>query len=218
MKNLVCTFAILLSFSTSTFSQEYSFVFLNHIVDRPELPDEEEKSLMDQHRANMDTLEAEGKLIAAGPFEGGGGILVLRTPDQQIAKEWLFTDPAVRTGRWDVEILPLNVLEGGVCLTSEPYEMVTYNFARLSPTNEIASFKTNQLHSNDKATIIDFEDLRGSNEMIFYGDLGSEVGAIIAFRQDQFINEIKDKASESKGYVNISVKTLWIAKGAFCEE
>ncbi len=60
-------------------SSSYSFVFLNKKADAVQLPKEEGEKLMAGHMANIERLAKEGKLIVAGPFEGGGGIFIFNT-------------------------------------------------------------------------------------------------------------------------------------------
>ena len=64
------------------------FVFLNKRTDLPALPKEESDKLMEGHMANIERLAKEGKLVVAGPFEGGGGIFVLKTNSVEEAKSW----------------------------------------------------------------------------------------------------------------------------------
>ena len=53
------------------------FVFLNHNPSKQELPEAEVKSLQEQHMENMEKLASHGDLVASGPFEGGGGMMIL---------------------------------------------------------------------------------------------------------------------------------------------
>ncbi|MBX2961191.1 MAG: hypothetical protein KF687_01690 [Cyclobacteriaceae bacterium] len=61
----------LVCFWSSAQSSRYTFVFLNTRTDKAELPKEEVDKLMQGHMANITRLASEGKLIAAGPFDGG---------------------------------------------------------------------------------------------------------------------------------------------------
>ena len=80
-------------FSSVCVAQTHTFVFLNSRKDKPELPKEELDKLMDGHMKNIERLAKEGKLIVAGPFEGGGGIFIMNTSSVKEASEWLSTDP-----------------------------------------------------------------------------------------------------------------------------
>ncbi|HEX6892804.1 MAG TPA: YciI family protein, partial [Chryseolinea sp.] len=113
-------------------SPGYIFVFLNKKADAEQLPNGEVEKLMDGHMANIERLANEGKLIAAGPFEGGGGIFIFNTNSLDEAKSWLDTDPGVRANRWDVEMFPYRPRVNSVCSAKAPYEMVTYQFIRFT--------------------------------------------------------------------------------------
>ncbi|HRG07858.1 MAG TPA: hypothetical protein PLJ08_04720, partial [Cyclobacteriaceae bacterium] len=57
---------------SSAQTPELIFVFLNKRTDKAELPEAEVKKIMEGHLANIERLAKEGKLISAGPFDGGG--------------------------------------------------------------------------------------------------------------------------------------------------
>jgi uncharacterized protein YciI len=69
----------------------------------------EVKSVLEGHMANIRRLAAEGKLILAGPFEGDGelrGLFLLQVGSLQEAQQLVDSDPAVKAGRFRVELLP----------------------------------------------------------------------------------------------------------------
>ena len=68
---------LLLSFKSFTQDNtKHFFVFLNRNPNRVTLPEEEAKKLQEGHMNNINRLAEEGKLLAAGPFEDGGGIFI----------------------------------------------------------------------------------------------------------------------------------------------
>jgi uncharacterized protein YciI len=95
MKKALLLFTITLA-CTHAFGQSspYVFVFLNNKMHAEQLPKEEVDKIMEGHMANIQRLANEGKLIAAGPFQGGGGIFIFNTSSLDEAKFWLDTDPA----------------------------------------------------------------------------------------------------------------------------
>ncbi|HRW98769.1 MAG TPA: YciI family protein, partial [Cyclobacteriaceae bacterium] len=80
------------------FAQEskFTFVFLNTRTDKPELQKEELDELMKGHLANIRRLVKEGKMIMAGPFDGGGGIFIMNSNSVDSVKNWLKTDPGIK--------------------------------------------------------------------------------------------------------------------------
>ncbi len=210
-------FILMLSWQTTTAQPpEHIFVFLNTKTDQAELPENEVKKIMDGHLANINRLAKEGKLIAAGPFEGGGGIFIFKSSHIEQVHEWLKTDPGVQANRWNVEVLPYYPKVGSVCTVSEPYEMITYQFIRYVPyvtkdniNQEPTLFKKHHeyLKSVKNSALVITEAVFGDNEggiLIVNGELTDEV--------------IENDPAVSQGLLDAVVKKLWIAKGAFCEK
>ncbi|SDF23346.1 Uncharacterized conserved protein YciI, contains a putative active-site phosphohistidine [Massilia sp. PDC64] len=71
------------------------------------VPDGAERTKMfEGHFANMKRLAAEKKLVVAGPLdgvEGKRGIFVFATPDIEVAKTWVATDPVIVNGEMVAE-------------------------------------------------------------------------------------------------------------------
>lgn len=68
----------------------------------------ETQEIQKGHMANIEKLAKEGKLILAGPFEGGEdfrGIFVFKVPTLDEAKALCETDPAVKAGRLKVDLI-----------------------------------------------------------------------------------------------------------------
>jgi uncharacterized protein YciI len=133
----VALLALFLNSVTICFSQSktYSFVFLHKKSSVDQMPKEQLDKIMEGHLANIERLAKEGKLLAAGPLDGGGGIFVLNTTSTDEATRWLSTDPGVQANRWDIEILPYTPRIGSVCVAKEPYQMVSYHFFRFIETS-----------------------------------------------------------------------------------
>src|SRR3954464_3555911 len=98
MKRLMLLLVLFISFSSFAQNQ-YSILFLNKKTDADKLPKEALDKIMQGHMDNMKRLAKEGKLLAAGPFEGGGGIFILNTSDETEAKNWTATDPGIQANR-----------------------------------------------------------------------------------------------------------------------
>src|SRR6478735_2054305 len=71
MKSILLSIIILSN--QCVFAQSLVFVFLHHKTDKAELPKEQVDKIMEGHMANIQKMAKEGKLLVAGPFEGGGG-------------------------------------------------------------------------------------------------------------------------------------------------
>ena len=124
---------ILLLLSTVIYSQELYLVFLNSNPDRLKLPECDENALQQAHLDNIEKLYDEGKLLLAGPFDGGGGVFVLKAASYKAAQGYLDTDPAIAADRFLVETFPLGIQKGMICAQEEPYEMIQFNFIEYFP-------------------------------------------------------------------------------------
>ena len=72
-------------------------------------PREEAQKLQAAHRANIDRLAKEGKLVLAGPFADDGplrGIYIFDVPTVAEAEALTRTDPAIQAGQLVMELHP----------------------------------------------------------------------------------------------------------------
>ncbi len=197
------------------------FVFLTTNPDRATLPEAEVNEIQHQHRANMDSLSNEKLLLAAGPFHGGGGLQVLSASTIEDAEKLVYSDPAVRAGRFNTEMLPLHMGVGGICPVQEPYEMVEYQFIRYIPVDEaIAEEKPKKLEKYIKRHLNYIKANYYKNKLIANGDFGPGMGGfLLAFKNDNddFDNFLKYDPYVKSGLFTTDVRILWIARGTFCE-
>src|SRR4051812_9113597 len=99
MKQLAFLILFLAAFTLKAQDKKYTLVFLNINPSAEKLSKEASDKVMEGHMANINRLASEGKLLAAGPFEGGGGIFVLNTNSAEDVKNWLSTDPGIQAQR-----------------------------------------------------------------------------------------------------------------------
>jgi uncharacterized protein YciI len=191
-------------------------VFLNKKTDKEELPKEQIDKLMEGHMANMQRLANEDKLIAAGPFEGGGGIFIFKSDSIEQVKEWISTDPGVQAKRWNIEILPYKSLVGSICKIGEPYEMVSYHFIRFWP--EIKKFTVSEAPSLIVEHVKYWKNYNTSNPVITFASFSGEEGDILITAQPIDEKILVNDPSIVKGLTRFDKKILWIAKGSFCEK
>ncbi len=197
-------------------SKSYTIVFLNNKPDKEKIDKETENKLFQGHMDNIGRLAKEGKLLAAGPFHGGGGIFILNTTSLEQARDWVSTDPAVRANRWNIEILPYTPRIGSVCTVTEPYEMVSYTFVRFNAIVEkftastypslIRQHEAYLKHITDTASVVT-EAIFGPNEggiLIVKGGLASDT-----FSEDPGVQQ---------GLLDVQIKQIYIARTSFCED
>jgi uncharacterized protein YciI len=207
---------LLLSGVSPAQTPDLIFVFLNKRTDKSELPEAEVKKIMDGHMANINRLAKEGKLIAAGPFDGGGGIFIFKSKSIAQVKEWLQTDPGVQANRWRVEVLPYYPRIGGACVVGEPYEMVSYQFIRYLPN--IAKFNINDAGRIFKKHDDYLKELIKTGNVITEATFGTDEGGILVMKGDLDQAVIETDPAVREGLLQIEIQKLWIAKGGLCEK
>jgi uncharacterized protein YciI len=193
-------------------SKTYSFVFLHKKSSVEQLPKEQLDKIMEGHLANIERLAKEGKLIVAGPFDGGGGIFILNTTSPDEARLWLSTDPGIQANRWDIEILPYSPRIGAVCVAKEPYEMVSYHFFRFVETSTARKDVESILKQHEELVL----GLKKNGNVITEGIFEPTGGILILkgeLNDDLFIAD----PAVQHGIISMDRKRLWIAKGSFCE-
>lgn len=202
-------FLIAISVSCACWAQDFTIVFLNKKVDKAELPEEELKKLMDGHLANMARLAKEGKLWAAGPFDGGGGIFIFNSGVLDDVKEWIKTDPGIAAKRWDIEVFPFTPRIGSVCAVGEQYVMTNYSFVRYVPakTSNAAVERNHQLHIQSWP----------GEAVIAEASLGEGKGSVLVLGAESVDEQVAKDPTVEDGYFTANVKKLYIAKGSFCE-
>ncbi|HRE65349.1 MAG TPA: YciI family protein [Cyclobacteriaceae bacterium] len=195
---------------------ELIFVFLNKRTDKAELPEAEVKKIMEGHLANIERLAKEGKLVSAGPFDGGGGIFIFKSNSVEQVKEWLKTDPGIQANRWRVEVLPYYPRIGGACAVGEHYEMVTYHFVRYIPN--IAKFNIQDaprifmMHDNY------LKEIAKTGNVITEATFGDNEGGILIMKGNLEQEVIETDPAVRQGLLQIEIQKLWIAKGGLCEK
>lgn len=202
---------MLISSAVCAQNKSYTFVFLHNKPDKEVLSKEKSDSLITGHLNNIGRLAKEGKLLAAGPFEGGGGIFILNTTSSTEVKEWLSTDPGVRAKRWDIELIPFSPTVGGICPVGEKYEMVFYQFVRFFAHPPLPS-KILKQHSKFVKTVVKNGNVIGA------GTFGDYVGEILILKADVSKEIIESDPAVKSGDLKFEMKKLYIAKGSFCEK
>jgi uncharacterized protein YciI len=192
------------------------FVFLNKRTDKAELPKEQVDKLMEGHMANINRLAKEGKLVAAGPFDGGGGIFIFNSSSIEEVKRWLATDPGVQADRWKIEMLPFQFRLGKDMPLKEPYEMVSYQFIRYTPN--IAKFNIQEVPELFVKHDDYLKEIKRTGNVIMEGIFGDTEGGVLVMKGDLDSAVIERDPAVQQGLLQFEIKKLWIAKGAFGEK
>lgn len=197
---------VFLLFSRFSFSQDpqFTFVFLNSRPDKEELPKEEVDKLMQGHLANIDRLAKEGKLLVAGPFEGGGGIYIFKSTSSDTVKKWMSTDPGIRANRWRIEMFPYVPRTGSVCVVDPDVEMVTYTFVRYIST--ITKFNVQKAGETFKKHDDYLKQIVKTGNVVTEGIFPNRDGGILIMKGDVERALIEADPSMSEGVFTVDIK------------
>jgi uncharacterized protein YciI len=191
------------------------FVFLNKRTDLPEMPKPELDKIMEGHMANITSMAKDGRLLAAGPFEGGGGIFVLKTRSIEEAKLWLASDPGVKAERWRLEFLPVEFRIGKPCTSPEPYEMVSYHFIRYGLTLTKHNVQQASVTLSNHQQYM--KALTNTGNVVAEASFGDSEGSILIMKGELDQRVVESSPAVRELLFDIHIKKLWIAKGSFCE-
>jgi uncharacterized protein YciI len=206
----------LLALSIPVYSQSFSFVFLHKNPEAPVLPKGESEALMKGHMANMERLAKEGKLLAAGPFEGGGGIFVFRAATQSEILEWTKPDPGIQAKRWNLELLSYQPDHGSICLVNEPYTMVHYSLVYFR--SDVRKFNVQQATATLEEHRKFVKKLAATGNLIAAGTFGELDGALVVMKGEVDANLFLEDPAVKEALFIPEIKKLYIAQGAFCEK
>jgi uncharacterized protein YciI len=215
MKLLILLGLFTLSHYATGQSKSYTIAFLNKKSDAEQLTKEAVDKLMEGHMANINRLASEGKLLAAGPFAGGGGLFIFNTVSADEARSWVESDPAVKANRWNIEILGYTPRTGSVCPVTEPYQMVSYTFVRFNAIVEKHTASTFPviMRNHDKYV----KQLTDTSKVITEAIFGPNEGGILILQRELPSGAFDDDPGVRQGLLDVQIKKLYIARGSFCE-
>lgn len=216
MKITAIALLILWSICGVAQQQKYTIVFLNKNSEAPTITKEEGQKIMEGHMANINAMAKAGRLVAAGPFEGGGGLFIMNTISVDSINKWLAPDPGVQAKRWRIEMLPYFPKHGGVCMVNEPYEMTLYSFVRFD------AVRSKYTASTYPQIIKEHEDqikqLSTTGNLITSASFGENEGGIVVMKGEVDKAVFEADPGVQQGLLELTLKKLYIAKGAFCEK
>jgi uncharacterized protein YciI len=215
MKSFVVFIFLLVAFAGKA-QDKYIFVFLNSRKDAPTISKEETDKIMSGHMANIQKMHKEGKLVAAGPFDGGGGIFIFKATSVKDVEQWMSPDPGVQAKRWNIEMLPYEPQVGGICPVSEPYEMVTYTFVHFKP--KVYKFNVQEAGSTVEEHKKFVKQLSQGGNVVTHALFGGSDGSVLIMKGDVQQEVILEDPAVKEALFEPEFKKLYIAKGSFCEK
>ncbi|HMJ69467.1 MAG TPA: YciI family protein [Cyclobacteriaceae bacterium] len=216
MRSLIVLVLILTTAFELRAQEKYTFVFLHTRPDAPKLEKEESDKIMAGHMDNINKMAKEGKLLAAGPFEGGGGLFVFKSSSTAEVTEWMSSDPGVKANRWNIEMLPYEPKIGGICTVSEPYEMTMYTFVHFKP--KVFKFNVQEAGQTVEEHNKFVRELAKGGNVVTHALFGGIDGAILVMKGDLQQEVILADPAVKGALFEPEFKKLYIAKGSFCEK
>lgn len=195
-------------------SQNYYFVFLNTNPDKEKLTEEQVQELQNGHLENIGRLHKDGVIVAAGPFDGGGGLFIMNEESIENVNKHLDTDPAISANRFNIEVFPLEIQNGRICKVPDEYEMGKYQFIRIrnSANNDD---EINSAFINNRIYMADLKE-----DLLIHGWFNNKNDGFLILNTDN-INTGKaimdNHPSVQNGYFTYEIKPLWIARETFCK-
>lgn len=217
---LICCFFLItgvLSVYSGQMGKSHFFVFLNTNPNRQTLSASVAAQLQQAHIDNINRLAREGKLIVAGPFDGGGGMFILLADSLKQAEGFVATDPAVQSHRFIIEVLPLHIRHGKICPAPEDdYHMANYSFIRFEPAADVVShLRTVEMDSIHGRYI---DPIAAQGQLLMAASFNRGLNGFLILEMENAEAEkilanhplIKDAQLSGK------LRRLWIAKESFC--
>lgn len=214
MKTLTLAFLFVASFAYG--QDKYTFVFLHKRTDAPSISKEETDKIMEGHMANIKKMAKEGKLLAAGPFDGGGGLFIFKSSSPKEVEEWMSPDPGVKAKRWNIEMLPYEPKIGGVCAVGEKFEMTTYTFIHFK--SKVYKFNVQEASDTIEEHDKFIRSLAKGGNVVTSASFGGTDGGILVMRGDVQEEVILEDPAVKGALFEPEFKKLYIAKGSFCEK
>ena len=217
MRYIIIT--LLLSVTSGTYGQDlesYAYVFLNTNPNKEALPKAKVDSLQKGHLANIQRLASEGKLLVAGPFDGGGGIFIMNKTSTKAAENWIRTDPAIAANRYRIEILPWTPRVGGACLIDTDAEFITYTYVRYN--TYITKFNVQDAPRHFKAHDDYLEEIIAAGNVVSEGVFANSDGGVMILKGEVDDEVIMNDPAVQNGIIQPEIKKIWVGKGSFCEK
>ncbi len=216
MMKITATLLLILCSALVIAQQKHTIVFLNKNPEAQTLTKEEGQKIMEGHMANINAMAKAGRLVAAGPFESGGGLFIMNTTSTDSINKWIAPDPGVQAKRWKIEMLPYIPKHGGVCLVNEPYEMTLYSFVRFD------AIRSKHTASTYPQIIREHEEyvkkLASTGNLVTSASFGDNEGGIVVIKGEVDKSVFEADPGVQQGLFELTFKALYIAKGAFCEK
>ena len=213
MKNMF--FIVFMLITPALCAQDYMFVFLNTNEKREALSQDKVDSLQTGHLANIKRLAKEGKLMVAGPFDGGGGIFIMKSSSVAQAKAWISTDPAIAANRYRIEVLPFTPREGGVCLADSASGFETYTFVRYN--THITKYNVQQAPRLFRQHDEYIKEIVKAGNVVSEGVFANSDGGVMVLKGEVEPAVIMNDPAVQNGIIQPEIKKIWVAKGSFCE-
>lgn len=197
-------FLILVLFQSCNREPQLYFTYLHSNPDRDEISNDSVMKLQEAHIKNITRLANEGIILAAGPFNNGGGIFIISASSMHELNEILITDPAIKAGRFRLENHPLQISQGELHKVDTGYTMTFYDFIQTDGTEKKFDFSSEISTASDSLELVARLKFTDSSENILLIKNSSSTVS-----SDEIIKDLIHPAE-----IKLS-KILWIAKESF---
>ena len=179
------------------------FTYLHTNPDKPLISQDSIMKLQEAHIKNITRLSEEGIIKAAGPFENGGGIFIMKVGSGKELDHILNSDPAIKAKRFKLESHPVEFIYGQLFPVDTIYTMVFYDFYQTSPLHSDINLEE-LTTGKDSLSLISHLKFKDTGQNLLLIKNSSKIT-----KSDSIL---KDIISPSKVEQR---KVLWIAKETF---
>jgi uncharacterized protein YciI len=187
------------------------------------MPPAEAAALMPQHLGHLESLVKSGKAVIAGPTAGTGrvaGIMALKAASPEEARQWAEADPAVKAGRFAVEVHAWWVEDGIMQPAFDPANLEQLYFGFLVRGPAWTPTSTPETQELQKQHLAYMEGQSKVGKLLIAGpcENAGDIRGIVVYRTAT-PEEARERASGDPmvkvGRLAVDLHTWFVSKGAF---
>lgn len=216
MKHVLLSFGLLFCFCASHAQEQWHLVFLNTRPDKPNMEKVQHDSIMKAHMTGLQMLFDQGVATLIGPFEGGGGMMLMKGSQASAIKAKLQQeDPAVKAGFFYVEPMVYEAAGGtAACqVRPDPANLTSLKVIRLDAKKSASKALRGQVETALKS-------LKEQKKLLQAGWLNQGQSFFMVVRNEsksEIISWLKAFPLGVKSGFQSQIRSWWTTKGAACD-
>lgn len=207
---------LLFCLNTTYGQDQWHLVFLNSRPDKPTMEKSQQDSIMKGHMSGLQTLFDQGMATLIGPFEGGGGMMLMKGSQASAIKSKLQQeDAAVKAGFFFVEPLTYEPAGGtSTCqVRPDPSNQTSLKVIRLDGKKSASKAMKQQVE-------IALKGLKEQKKLLQAGWLNQGQSFFMVVRNEsksEITSWLKAFPLGLKSGFASQIRSWWTTKGAACD-